>query len=130
MNNRHKWRAAVAERLEGTEPQMALAFIREFVASLPGTSEKPCYSTPAFYVNNKLISRLREDCRTLVVNSTERDKWMAKDPETYFITDHYLNYDSLLVNLDTVSPEELKGLILTAWRNRAPAKLIKEYDAR
>lgn len=35
---------------------------------------------------------------------------MAPDPETYFITDHYLNYPYILVNLNAVTIEALKEL--------------------
>lgn len=130
MNNHHKWLAATAERLAAPDTQAALMFIRAFVATLPGSSEQLCYGTPGFYVGKKYFSRLREDGKTLVIHTREREKWFEKDPETYFVTDHYRSYDYMLVNLDTVDPEELKSLILTAWRNRAAAKLVREYDAR
>jgi hypothetical protein len=39
-----------------------------------------------------LIARLREDGESLLVGTTfdEREEMMAADPETYYITDHYL----------------------------------------
>jgi hypothetical protein len=51
--------------------------------------------------------------------SLEREKWMATDPDTFFITNHYLNYKYMLVRLETVSPDVLKTLFITAWYNRA-----------
>jgi hypothetical protein len=72
---------------------------------------------------------MKEDCETLVIQTHEREKWMDTDPLTFFITDHYLNYDYLLIALKTVSPEDLTNLLITAWHNRAPAKLIKEYKS-
>jgi hypothetical protein len=106
-----------------------LEFLRKTLMPLPGFNEKPCYGTPGFYTGKKLFARMKEDGETLVVQSFEREKWMEKDPETFFITDHYLNYDYLLINLKTVAPDDLVSLLLTAWQNRASRKLIKEFQA-
>ncbi|MDP9046552.1 MAG: MmcQ/YjbR family DNA-binding protein [Bacteroidota bacterium] len=100
-----------------------LEFVRKTVCRLPEVTEKPCYNTPAFYVGKKLFARMKEDGETLVVQSLEREKWMYKDPDTFFITDHYLNYDYVLVALKTVQPEELEKLLVTAWYNRASNKI-------
>lgn len=106
-----------------------LEFIRKTLLALPGVTEKLCFDTPAFYVNKKYFARLREDGETLVLQTLQRDKWISANPDAFFITDHYFNYDYMLVNLKTVSPEDLAALLLTAWHNRAPKKLIKEYKA-
>ena len=96
---------------------------------MPGVSEKLCFGTPAFYVNKKIFVRMKEDGETLVVQSIIREKWMLKDPQTYFITDHYLNYDYMLVNLRRVAPQELSEILITAWHNRAPQKLALQYKS-
>ncbi len=106
-----------------------LAFLRRTLLVLPGVEEKLCFDTPAFYVN-KYFVRLKEDGETLVVHTLMRDEWMEKDPGAFFITDHYINYDYVLVNLQTVSPDDLKQLLLIAWRNKATKKLIKEFDEK
>ncbi len=71
---------------------------------------------------------MKEDGETLVVQSIIREKWILKDPQTFFITDHYLNYDYMLVNLKRVPPDELISVLLTAWRNQAPQKLVQQYE--
>jgi hypothetical protein len=129
MNNRHQWRHNVALKLSDLEVVYALEFIRDAVKDLPGFNEKPCYSTPGFYVGKKLFARLKEDCETLVVQTYEREKWMEADPTIFFVTDHYLNYDYMLVSLRTVSPGDLTKLLKIAWSNRATNKLITEYEA-
>jgi len=105
-----------------------LEFARQVAATLPGVHEKLCFGTPAFYVGKYLLSRVREDGETITMQTFERDKWMEADPETFFITDHYRNYDCMLINLDSVLPDDLKALLVTAWRNRATKKLLKAYD--
>ena len=113
-----------------TDPFIYLEFVRKTLMPLPGVTEKLSYGTPGFFVNKKIISRMKEDGQTLVVQTYEREKWMEADPGTFFITDHYLNYDYMLVSLKTVSPEDLTKLLTIAWCNRATNKLIAEYEAQ
>ncbi|MFC3563616.1 MmcQ/YjbR family DNA-binding protein [Pedobacter jamesrossensis] len=106
----------------------ALEFIRQIVMALPSVTEKICFETPAFYVNKKIFARINEDCKNLVLYNEDRDFWMNKAPETYFITPHYKNYKYMLVSLDRVEPEELKQLLFEAWQKRAPKTLIKQMN--
>ena len=92
---------------------------------LPGAELSTSYGTPAFKVNKKLFVRLKEDGKTLVVYTNERDKWMKKDPAVFFITDHYKNYPSLLIALDTVKKKDLEYLVHESWQIRAPKRLLK-----
>lgn len=101
-----------------------LQFLRNVLLPLPGVTEKMCFDTPAFYVNKKIFARIREDGETLVLHTMERDKWMVANLEVYFITEHYYNYDYMLVCMPKAAPEELEGLLIQAWKDRAPKKLI------
>lgn len=100
--------------------------IRKHLLPLPGVTEKPCFGTSAFYASGKLFARLKEDGSTLVIHTTEREKWMHAKPGTFFITDHYKNYSYMLINLENVAPADLKKLLSEAWRNRVSKRLIKE----
>ena len=102
--------------------------IRRYLLELPGITEKLCFGTPAFYVKDKLFARLKEDVKTLVIHTTEREKWMHTKPAIFFITDHYKNYSYMLINLKMVTPADLKKLLTEAWRNRAPKRLIIDFD--
>ena len=66
--------------------------------------------------------------RTDTVN--EREALMKIDPETFYITNHYLNYPAMLVRLSTVQPDDLRKLITESWRRSALAKLVAAYDKR
>jgi hypothetical protein len=105
-----------------------LEFIRKTCLAWPEVSEKLCYGTPGFYVGKKLFARMKEDGETLVVQSLIREKWMLKDPQTYFVTDHYLNYDYMLISLQSVPPDELTELLQSAWYNRATRKLQQQFN--
>ena len=43
-------------------------------------------------------------------------------PETFYITDHYLNYPWMLVRLATIDPDDLRDLLEESWRLGTPPK--------
>jgi hypothetical protein len=92
--------------------------VRKIALALEDVEEGTSYGTAAFKVRGELLARLKEDGETLVVGTTfeEREGLMADDAETYFITDHYLNYPWVLVRLKRVKPEALRELLTRAWR--------------
>ena len=65
-----------------------------------------------------MVARLREDGDSLVVVTTyeERTELLAADPETYYITDHYVGAPLVLVRLSCVSPDALRDLLKHAAR--------------
>jgi hypothetical protein len=104
--------------------------VRELALSLPKAEEGTSYRTPAFKVAGTLFARLREDGETLVVKIDRDDRPMRirAEPETYYITDHYLNYPWILVRLASVDPVDLRDLLEDAWRLSAPKRLLAAYD--
>lgn len=108
---------------------LALVFIRNVIAELPEAQERLLFDTPAFYTGKNIFARLKEDEENLVIYTEEREKWMQKAPETFFITPHFLKYKYMLVNLDGVEPNDLKELLITAWKQRTSKKLLKKYLA-
>ncbi len=106
--------------------------VRAIALALPGVEEGPCYGTPGLRVRGKLMARLWEDGETLVlkVGFDAREILMAANPETFFTTDHYAGYPSVLVRLPKVRREEIESLVEEAWRLNAPKRLLAEYESR
>ena len=71
-----------------------------------------------------MIARLRDELGALVVRMSidERNALIAEDADTYFITDHYLNYPYVLVNLARVHPDAVRDLLRAAWRSASAEK--------
>ena len=103
---------------------------RRILLALPGVEEGPCYGTTGFRVRKKFLARLRDQDTVLVVKCgfDERDFRLRVDPETFFTTDHYRGYPTVLVRLERVDEEELRVLLEHSWRQSAPKRLIAEYD--
>jgi hypothetical protein len=111
---------------------MTFDAIRQIALGLDHVEEGSSYGTPAFKVRGALIARLRPDIDSLVVRMSfeARDELIAADPETYFITDHYLNYEWILVRLSRVEPDAMRDLLLGAWRAAAAGKRRGRKGAR
>jgi hypothetical protein len=106
--------------------------VRQLALSLDHVEEGTSYGTPAFKVRGALMARFRPDIDALVVRMSfeGRDELIAADPETYFITDHYLNYEWILVRLARVKPDAMRDLLLGAWRAAATEKRRGRKGAR
>jgi hypothetical protein len=109
---------------------VTLATVRRLALAFPGVEEGLSYGTPGFRVRGKFLARLWEDGETLVVKcgDDERNFRMKADPETFFITDHYRGYPTVLVRLPRVTEADLRDVLEEAWRRQAPRRLVTEYD--
>ena len=106
--------------------------VRALAAALPGVETGTSYGTPALKADGKAFARLREDGTTLVlkVPFAVRDHLLATAPAAYFVTDHYRGYPAVLVRLSAAEPGPLRELLAEAWRQVAPKRLVREFDAR
>jgi len=117
---------------------MTFEAIRKIALALDNVEEGTSYGTPAFKVGGVLFARLRDDIGALVLRMSidDRQELIAADPETYFITDHYLEYPYILVNLARVHPDAMRDLLGGACRlagaekKRSPARRRKRVSAR
>ena len=103
--------------------------VREIAMALPGVEEGTSYGTPACKVRGKLFIRQHQDGQSLVVRIefAEREILIEADPETFYITDHYLNYPWILLRLANVRQDQLSELIKQAWRLVAPKRLVADF---
>ena len=105
--------------------------VRELAANLPGVEESTSYGTPALKVRGKLLARLREDGKTLVLRCDlmRREMLMQAAPDVFYVTDHYRDWPAVLIDLDKVSRQALPGLLEETWHSLASKKQLAEYAA-
>jgi len=123
----HVWRCAGVGGMPVTFDD-----VRQMALALDKVEEGTSYGTAAFKVGGELIARLHQSLDALVVRTDfeQRAELMAADPETYYITDHYLNYEWILVSLSRVQPDALRDLIRMAWRLAAASKKPRPSQRR
>lgn len=103
--------------------------LRKLVKDLPGVEEATSYGTPAFFVKKKLFARMKEDGVSLVVHTANRNAVMKRQPDVFYITDHYLNYEPyVLVRMNKIDDAGLKAMLVASWKLRAPVKLLNAYE--
>lgn len=106
---------------------------KKIALSFPGGNEKPSYGKPSFFIEKKFFTRWRdeENSIVLIVDSIdERDMLLDADPKTFFITEHYRNYPSVLAYAARLDSRTLRGMLERRWRKLAPKKLQQSVRSR
>ena len=105
-------------------PKRTISFdtVRQLGLALPGAEEGTTYGVRSLKVRGKMFAcpaihpSAEPDTLAVRIDFPERDELMAADPETYYLTDHYVNHPVMLVRLSKVHQDALKDLLLMAWR--------------
>lgn len=96
--------------------------VREIGLELPDVEEGTSYRGPALKIRGKLLAcqaiNKSAEPNTLAVRVSfdERDRLLAADPDTYYVTDHYVDYPTVLVRLGRIETDALRELLQTGWR--------------
>jgi len=102
--------------------------VRALGLALPDVEEDTYYGKPALMIRGQMFACLASHSSaepdTLVVRLefAQRDELLEAKPETYYLTDHYVGYPCVLVRLGRIRQDELRGLLLMAWRFMSAAK--------
>ena len=104
--------------------------VRQLALAFPGVEEATSYGTPSFHIRRKFMARMREDGETLVVRVDPRDRpgFLERSPDTFLLTEHYVSYPLMLVNLLAIHETELRAVLAGAWRFTAPERLVSAHD--
>ena len=105
-------------------PRTKITFdtVRRLGLALPDTEEGTVWNTPALKVHGKMFAcipnhRSAEPHSLAVrISFEQRDALLAEEPETYYLTDHYVSHPCVLVRLSRVHTDALRDLVQMAWR--------------
>lgn len=105
-------------------PRKAVAFddVRKLALALPDVEESTSYGATSFKVRGKLMAcqainkSAEPNCLVVKIPFEARDELIASEPDVYYVTDHYVNYPSVLVRLSRVHRDALRGLLVMAQR--------------
>ena len=93
------------------------ATVRKIGLTLPGVEQSTAYGSPALKVRGKLlacvpVNRSAEPGSLAVrVGFDDRAELLAAAPDVYYVTDHYLEYNAVLVRLSRITPDILRDLL-------------------
>jgi hypothetical protein len=96
--------------------------VRELARELPVVDESSGRGAPALKVRGKLLAcpalHKSAEPNSLVVKIgfDQRAELIAEAPDVYYVTDHYVDYPSVLVRMSRIDRESLRGLLTSAWQ--------------
>ena len=102
------------------------------VMAFPGVEEGTSYGRAAYKVAGKLLTRLRDEDASVVLQEVgfdEREMLIEAEPATFHFTEHYRNYPVVLARIESLDPGAFRSLLERRYRKVAPKKLVKEWDA-
>ncbi|GAA4591730.1 hypothetical protein GCM10023194_51760 [Planotetraspora phitsanulokensis] len=122
---------STAEDDQRSPSMITLDDIRGYAMALPDVEEKTHFRLPGFRVADKLLAHLEKgDAHAIVCVGQAQAKTAATDePDVY--EEVWRNgriFVGLRVDLAKVTEKRMQELIEHAWRNRAPKRLVAEYD--
>lgn len=104
--------------------------VQQLALSLPKTTEKIAWESPAFYVEDRMFAAIRKDGKTLAISfpKEERAIYLVTDPKTFPDLEHFKKYDYMAIKMKFIKPSELEELLRMAWTFRAPARLAASHQ--
>ena len=63
----------------------------------------------------------------MVPNLQAKEMILQSDPAVFFTEDHYNGYPAVHVRIEAISVEDLRPLVIEAWKSKAPPKVVKEF---
>lgn len=114
-------------------PPAGYEAVRKLALSLglPGVTEGVSRGQPCLKAHGKLWawSSPHEDALVFKVPVEEREMLIEAEPKTFFVTPHYRDYDLVLVRPGKVDLGWARANLIRVWREMAPKRLLKDYDA-
>ena len=104
--------------------------VKKLALSLPEAEERETWQTPTFRVRNKMFAMFADRQRALWVKSThdEQRALCQMDPETFFPPPYVGPSGWVGARFASVDRDELRELLIEAWRMTAPKRLVKAFD--
>jgi len=109
------------------------AELRELALGLPGAQERETWGHPTFRVRDKIFASMYEGddgaIATVKASPEEQTVLVGADPATFGPASHVGRYGWTTIRLDRVDPDELRELVVEAWRRTAPKRAVATFDA-
>jgi hypothetical protein len=103
----------------------------ELATRLPGVEVSTAQGTPALTLDGRLLARLRSEAEGWLVTRcdlAERDRLLEQAPEVFHLTQAYVNYPMILIDLARVERDTLARLLEQAWRCLASPARLQAYE--
>ncbi len=105
-------------------PRRSIDFetVRQIGLELPGVEASTAYGVPALKVRGKLLACVpvnpsaEPGSLAVRMDFDDRAELLAEAPDVYYVTDHYVGYNAVLVRLSRLNREVLRDLLGVAYK--------------
>jgi hypothetical protein len=114
--------SSTARGVRRAAPGLTLEAAIRMGAALPEVERTTTWGAPALKLRGKLVAcqaiNKSAEPNSLVVSipAAERDELIDAEPSVYYVTNHYVDWDLVLVRLSRIEPDALRDLLQAAWR--------------
>ena len=109
------------------------AQLRAFALSLglPRVEDALAWGNPCLEAHGKMWTwwSPSADVPVFKMSLEEREFLCSADPDTFFFTPHYRAHPLVLVRPDRLDEEWARARLVATWRQMAPKRFLREYDA-
>jgi hypothetical protein len=108
--------------MKGKPKQIDYAVVRQIAMAMPDVEEVTARGVSGLKAAGRLMAwpavHKSAEPNTLAVrlDLVRRDELIAEEPSVYYVTEHYLNYPTVLVRLSQINRTALEDLLTMAWR--------------
>ena len=98
---------------------------------MPEAVEIETWGHPTFRVREKIFATLASDGSSAGAKTTKLEQiaLVSSEPDTFGVPDYVGRYGWVSINLERVDPDHARELVEEAWRQTAPKRLVRAYDA-
>jgi len=95
--------------------------VRNIAMALPDVEESTIHGAPSLKVRGRLLTcpalhkSAEPNSLAVRISFDQRAELMAAEPLVYYVTDHYVNYPTVLVRLSRIHRDALRDLLGMAW---------------
>lgn len=126
--------AAIIDRGSRRDMPRSITFetVRKIGLTLPDVEEGTTYGSPSLKVRGNLLTCLaihrsaEPNSLAVRIDFEQRDELIAADPDTYYLTDHYVDYPVVLVRLSRIHMDALRDLLHAGWRFASARKRVRK----
>jgi hypothetical protein len=125
------WKTAVEIKTAGGVPMTPNEF-RKMALSLLESSEAEHMGHPDFRVGGKVFATLgypTDEYGCVSLAPQQQTEFVQEEPDAFQpVKGQWGERGATMVKLKSAKKKSAKEALIAAWRNRAPKKLVREYD--
>ncbi|MHB8497834.1 MAG: MmcQ/YjbR family DNA-binding protein [Acidimicrobiales bacterium] len=106
--------------------------LRAVALALPGVEERETWGKATFRVAGRLFLTLASDGSSATMKATLEDQaaLVAAEPTAFSVAPYVGRYGWITVALDRCDPDELAELVVDAWAQRAPRRVVEREGSQ